>query len=54
VGKNGYGCYQICYQIPRMKVQSTVASPQHRLYFLPEPQGHGSARSHRVSRSSHF
>jgi len=24
--------------------QSTVAPPQHRLYFLPEPQGHGSFR----------
>jgi hypothetical protein len=23
-------------------VQFTVAPPQHRLYFLPEPQGHGS------------
>jgi hypothetical protein len=22
--------------------QSTLALPQHRLYFLPEPQGHGS------------
>ena len=24
--------------------QFTVAPPQHRLYFLPEPQGHGSFR----------
>jgi hypothetical protein len=39
MGKNGRGCYQVCYQIPRMKVQFTLAPPQHRLYFLPEPQG---------------
>ena len=25
----------------RADTQSTVAPPQHRLYFLPEPQGHG-------------
>src|ERR1022692_3880080 len=25
-------------------VQFTVAPPQHRLYFFPEPQGHGSFR----------
>jgi hypothetical protein len=25
-------------------VQSTIAPPPHRLYFLPEPQGHGSFR----------
>ena len=25
-------------------IQFTVAPPQHRLYFLPEPQGHGSFR----------
>ena len=28
---------------PRM-IQVTVAPPQHRLYFFPEPQGHGSFR----------
>jgi hypothetical protein len=28
----------------RAEGQFTVAPPQHRLYFLPEPQGHGSFR----------
>jgi hypothetical protein len=42
MGKNGHGCYLICYQIPLMKVRFPVAPPQHRLYFLyffAEPQG---------------
>jgi hypothetical protein len=30
---------------PRAAVQFTVAPPQHRLHFLPEPQGPGSFRS---------
>src|SRR5450631_2068558 len=61
VSRFGHSCYPRCYpncQRPRSTAQFTVAPPQHRLYFLPEPQGHGSFRPtskiHRVSRLSHF
>jgi hypothetical protein len=35
---------QSCYKgtVFPVAIQSTVATPQHRLYFLPEPHGHGS------------
>jgi hypothetical protein len=37
---------QSCYKgtVFPVAIQFTLAPPQHFLYFLPEPQGHGSFR----------
>jgi hypothetical protein len=44
MGRDATKLLQSCYKgtVFPVAIQFTVAPPQHRLYFLPDPQGHGS------------